>query len=156
MAQLAASLGRHPCNNCKDDSDNWVGCAISPASKACINCVKRNMGNHCVLGEEIQVAGWQDAMHNDVNRVVDSQGRQDAGMATNVQSTAASGVPISGDTAKNDAGGQKVRDQGRHQTDEKDEFHAEFNTPIVDVIDRRLADPKLMTVEQMEKEFEGF
>ncbi|KFG82224.1 hypothetical protein MANI_007738 [Metarhizium anisopliae] len=173
MPKRRKSLDYFPCNNCKDDnnSDNFRTCTVLPGVRACTNCMVREIGSKCVFENKVQRAGapaaTDKACGGKTRRALRSG---DASKATNTSSTGP-GIPVSGGTAENDAGGQKARDlagaavsagQGRDQTEGDappvagDEFHAEFNTPIVVEVDRRRRDSELMTVEQMEKELKGF
>ncbi|KID85281.1 hypothetical protein MGU_07519 [Metarhizium guizhouense ARSEF 977] len=174
MPKRRNSSDYSPCNNCKgdNDSDKWRTCNVLPGVRACTNCMVREIGSRCVFEDKVQGAGapatTDNAYGGQIRRALRSG---DASKATNTQSSTGPGVPVSGGTAKNDAGGQKARDlagaavsagQRRGQTEGNappvadDEFHAEFNTPIVVEVDRRRRDSELMTVEQMEKEFKGF
>ncbi|KID96033.1 hypothetical protein MAJ_08028, partial [Metarhizium majus ARSEF 297] len=163
MPKRRKSLDYSPCNNCKgdNDSDKWRTCHVLPGVRTCTNCMVRGLGSRCVFEDKVQGAGAPATTDNaNGGRIRRALRSGDASKATNTSST-----------AKNDAGGQKARDlaraavsagQGRDQTKGNappvadDEFHAEFNTPIVDEVDRRRRDSELMTVEQMEREFKGF
>ncbi|KAF5139218.1 hypothetical protein E5D57_003010 [Metarhizium anisopliae] len=172
MPKRRKSLDYFPCNNCKGDynSDNFRTCTVLPGVRACTNCMVREIGSKCVF-DKVQGAGAPAATDKACGGKIRRASRSnDVKKATNTSSTGP-GTPVSGGTAENDAGGQKARDlagaavsagQGCDHTEGDalpvagDEFHAEFNSPIVDEVDRKRRDSEFMTVEQMEKELKGF